>query len=70
MFTIHTVSGKLSWTQLLNWAFLVLWVINYLANAAGFLAYQPPDDVYTIMPAIIALINILLRKYHTTEPLR
>jgi hypothetical protein len=67
--TIHTESGAVSWSQVTNIAFLVLWCLLQLANAFGFQSYEPPTEMLVIMPAIIAIVNILLRKYHTREPL-
>ena len=69
MLSIRTVTGRLSWTQVTNISFLVLWALVQIANGFGFATFQPSDEALVILPAIIALINMLLRKYHTTQPL-
>jgi hypothetical protein len=66
--TLRTQSGAISWTQVTNIAFLVLWCAIQLANAFGFQSYEPPAEALVIMLAA-AIVNMLIRKYHTKEPM-
>jgi hypothetical protein len=64
---VHTLSGKRSWTMTINTVFLVLWFVLQIANAFGFSSYQPPTEAIVIAPAIIAIINLLLRYWRSSE---
>ncbi len=66
---MKTVSGNISWSQVVNGAFLVLWVLVGVANGFGFASYRPPDELVIIVPAIVAIINLLLRYFRTKEPI-
>ena len=66
---MHTKSGSTSWTMVLNGAFLVLWILVQIANAFGFASFQPAPEWAVIMPAVIAIINMLLRYFRTSEPM-
>lgn len=67
---MHTRSGSWSWTMVGNVAFLVLYVLVQLANAFGFGSFQPPAELALILPAIVAIINLLLRYFHTEEAIK
>jgi hypothetical protein len=66
---MRTKSGAVSWTMVLNGAFLILWIVTQIANAFGFATFQPAPEWAVIMPAIIAIVNMLLRYFRTTEPI-
>jgi hypothetical protein len=69
MLSVKTTSGKISWTMVTNWAFLILWLATQIAAGFGYASYTPPAEAVVIAPALLAIINLLLRRYHTTEPL-
>ena len=48
----------------LNAIFTVLWLAVQIANAFGFTAYAPSTEMLAIAPAVIAIINLLLRYLH------
>lgn len=66
---MRTTTGKISFTMSLNGAFLVLWLVVQIANAFGFAAFQPPDELLVIAPALIAIINMVLRYWRTRSPI-
>ena len=66
---MHTKSGTISWTMVLNGGFLILWIITQVANAFGFASFQPAPEWAVIMPAIVAIVNMLLRYFRTAEPI-
>ncbi len=67
---MRTMSGSLSWTMVGNTAFLVLYIVVYVASAFGFGAFKPPDELAIILPALVAIINMLLRYFHTEQPIK
>ena len=67
---MRTKSGALSWTMSLNAIFLVLYCVVAIANAFGFGSFQPPAELAVILPAIVAIINLLLRYFRTEEAIR
>ena len=66
---MKTVSGRVSWTISINGLFLALWLIVQIANGFGFSEYQPPAELVFLAPAIVAIINLLLRYWRTREPI-
>ncbi len=66
---MHTRSGALSWTMVLNGLFLALWLLVQIASAFGFASFQPPPEAIVIAPALVALINLALRYWRTREPM-
>jgi hypothetical protein len=66
---MRTQSGAVSWTMVLNGAFLVLWLVVQIASAFGFATFQPAPEWAVIAPAIVAIINMLLRYFRTAEPI-
>jgi len=66
---MRTTSGRLSATMLINGAFLVLWLVTQIFNAFGFGVYEPPTDLVIIAPALVAIINMIIRYINTREPI-
>ena len=66
---MRTTENKLSWTVIGNTVFLVLWVATQIANNFGYGAFQPSPELLIIAPALVAVINILIRYYHTRAPI-
>lgn len=66
---MHTKSGAISWTMTLNGVFIVLWLIVQVANAFGFANFTPPTEWAAIVAAIVAVINLALRYFRTSEPI-
>lgn len=53
--------GNVTWTQVLNALFTVLWVLVNVASAYGYADYKPPAELVIIVPALVAIINIIAR---------
>jgi hypothetical protein len=66
---MRTKTGAVSWTMVINTAFLVLWLVTQIANAFGYTSFEPAPEWAVIAPAIIAIINMLLRYFKTAEPI-
>ena len=66
---MHTRSGKLSWTMAGNGLFIILYLAVAVANSFGFAAWTPPAELVVIAPAVVAVINLLLRYFRTAEPI-
>ena len=70
MFGTRTVSGKVSWTMVANYAFAVLWLVTFIANGFGYSDFVPPPELVVIAPALLAIINLLLRYFKTQEAIK
>ncbi len=66
---MRTESGNWSWPQVVNVLFLVLWIVVQVASGFGFASFQPPPEFVIIAPAIVAIINLIIRYYHPEEPI-
>ena len=69
MFGLRTVSGKVSYTMVANYAFAILWLLTFIANGFGYSDFVPPLELVVIAPALLAIINLLLRYFRTREPI-
>jgi hypothetical protein len=48
----------------INALFTILWIVVQIASGFGFAAYTPSPELMIIAPAIVAVINIILRYLH------
>ena len=69
MLGLRTVSGKISVTMVANYAFAILWMVTFIANGFGYSDFVPPTELVVIAPALLAIINLLLRYFKTREPM-
>ncbi len=70
MFGLRTVSGKVSSTMVVNYLFIILWLVTFIANGFGYTEFVPPTELVVIASALLAIINLLLRYFRTQEAIK
>ena len=61
------VSGGLSKTMVFNVIYGLLALSALLLNAVGFADFVPDAEVVVLVSSIIAVVNVILRKWFTSE---